>query len=282
MTQNAASTSLVPILIAAAENLEPAETRLLSDDFAQHMLPVPLRAVVRRPLGRRLLRAAMDREGPGIWNSLACRKRYFDDRTGAAIAAGIESVVVLGAGLDTRAMRLAAPAGIPSFEVDQPVITERKRQRINLPDKVIQVPIDFETDDLRTALRTHGYDAGSKTLFLWEGVTQYLTERAVRDTLTALAEARAGSILVFSHVRQDFIDGTDLGDCAPTHRRFVGRNPLWQFGLQPEDVAGLLIEYGWIELEQVGGPEYAARFLTPIGRAATVPDLERCVTAAKR
>ncbi|WP_460722111.1 SAM-dependent methyltransferase [Nocardia heshunensis] len=281
MPNTAADTSLVPILIAAAEHLEPAEKRFLTDELALHMLPAGLRALVRLPAGRRLLRAGMNREGVGAWESLACRKRYFDDRTAAAIADGIEAVVVLGAGLDTKALRLAAPTGVPAFEVDLPINIAAKRKRIALPDSVTQVPIDFETEDLATVLAERGYRFDARTLFLWEGVTQYLTEPAVRATLSALTAATPGSQLIFSYVRQDFLDGTDLQDCAPTYRRFVARQPLWHFGLQPDQVSTLLAEYGWHEVEQAGGPEHTARYLAPIGREIRVPDLERCVSARK-
>lgn len=281
MPNTAADTSLVPILIAAVEDLEPAEKRFLTDELAIRMLPAGLRALVRLPAGRRLLRAGMNREGVGAWESLACRKRYFDDRTAAAITEGVEAVVVLGAGLDTKALRLAAPAGVPAFEVDLPINIAAKRKRTALPSSVIQVPIDFEADDLATVLIEHGYRFDARTLFLWEGVTQYLTEPAVRATLSVLGTAATGSQLIFSYVRQDFLDGTDLQGCAPTYRRFVARQPLWHFGLQPDQVSALLSDYGWHEIEQAGGPEHTASYLTPIGREIRVPDIERCVAARK-
>ncbi|MGW4248904.1 SAM-dependent methyltransferase [Nocardia sp. NPDC004722] len=281
MPNTAADTSLVPILIAAVEDLEPAERRFLTDELAMRMLPAGPRALVRIPAGRRLLRAGMNREGAGAWESLACRKRYFDDRTAAAITDGIEAVVILGAGFDTKALRLAAPAGIPAFEVDLPINLAAKRKRTALPDSVTQVPIDFETDDLATVLTSHGYRFDTRTLFLWEGVTQYLTEPAVRATLSTLAKAATGSQLIFSYVRQDFLDGIDLQGCAPTYRRFVAQQPLWHFGLQPDQVSALLAEYGWLEIEQAGGREHTASYLEPIGRRISVPDLERCVSARK-
>ncbi|WP_433564210.1 SAM-dependent methyltransferase [Nocardia sp. CA-151230] len=282
MADRAASTSLIPMLIAATENAEPTENRLLTDDLAIRMLPAGLRPLVRRPRARRWLRGVMDRQDPGIWNSLACRKRYFDERTAAVLRDGAAALVVLGAGLDTRACRLAAPAGIPAFEVDLPVNIALKQRRIPLPGAVVPIPIDFERQPLATALAESGYRAESTTLFLWEGVTQYLTEQAVRATFAALATAPAGSSLIFSYIRQDFLDGSNLDGCESAYRRFVAGQGIWRFGLHPGAVSGLLAEYGWRELEQVGGAEYTERFLAPAGRGGErVPDLERCVWAEK-
>jgi methyltransferase (TIGR00027 family) len=217
----------------------------------------------------------------GIWNALASRKRYFDDRVATAVRDGLQALVVLGAGLDTKAARLAAPAAIPSFEVDLPVNIAAKRRRIRLPDNVVQVPLDFEHDDLGAALIEYGYHADLTTMFVWEGVTQYLTEAAVRAVFEALAKAPTGSRLTFSFVCKDFLDGVDDCGSEQTYRRFVAKEPIWRFGLHPTSVPALLAEYGWREREQVGQSEYAARYLDPAGRTSAVTGLERCASADK-
>ena len=79
-----------------------------------------------------------------------------------------------------------------------------------VPASVHLVPVDFERDELMDRLVGHGYSTGARTFFIWEGVTQYLTEDAVRATLTALQGAPAGSLLVFTYVRKDFIDGSNM------------------------------------------------------------------------
>jgi methyltransferase (TIGR00027 family) len=276
----AARTALMPMLIAAVEHRQPARSRLLADDLAHRTLPAWTRPLLRHRKTRRWLVANMDHHAPGVWNSLACRKRYFDDVVTAALRDGVAALVVLGAGLDTKAARLAAPAGIPSFEVDLPVNIARKHRRIRLPDNVNQIPLDFEHGDLGTALTNHGYRADATTLFVWEGVTQYLTEPAVRAIFEVLANAPTGSRLAFSYVCQDFLDGTDFHGSEQDYRRFVP-NQIWRFGLHPVDVPGLLAEYGWREREQVGADEYIARYLVPAGRTITITGLERSVCAEK-
>jgi O-methyltransferase involved in polyketide biosynthesis len=93
--------------------------------------------------------------------------------------------------------------------------------------------------------------------------------------------AAPGSRLLFTYVRRDFLDGTDLHDAPRLHHRMVGRYQVWRFGVHPEQVAPLLSEHGWTEREQVGGPDYRARYLEPAGRALPVTDLERFVLAER-
>ena len=210
---------------------------MLVDELALQTLPAPMRPLLRPRTVQRWLTTSMDRRAPGIWNGLACRKRYFDDVVTASVRDGIQALVVLGAGLDTRAIRLAAPAGVPSFEVDLPVNISRKRRRIWLPDSVTQVPLDFEEQDLGAALVEYGYRADATTMFVWEGVTQYLTEAAVRAVFEVLAKAPTGSRLAFSYVCNDFLDGTDFHGSEQTYRRFVAKDRIWRFGLHPSDVS---------------------------------------------
>jgi methyltransferase (TIGR00027 family) len=195
----AAQTAFGPMVQVAIEQYEAPERRLVSDDLALSMLPAGQRAMVRAmrwPLLRRLTTSAGERAVPGSWSLIACRKRYIDDKLDEAIE-NIDSVVVLGAGMDTRAYRLARRSDIPVFEVDLPVNIARKKAAVQRaigaqPASVHLVPLDFERDDLIGALTEHGYRPDARTFFIWEGVTQYLTEDAVRATLVALKATPAG------------------------------------------------------------------------------------------
>ncbi|MDT5244052.1 MAG: hypothetical protein QOD36_1428, partial [Mycobacterium sp.] len=92
---------------------------------------------------------------------------------------------------------------------------ERKKAAVKraigaVPASVHLVPLDFERKDLIGVLTEHGYRPDTRTFFIWEGVTQYLTEDAVRATLGALQASPGGSRLVFTYVRKDFIDGVNM------------------------------------------------------------------------
>jgi len=285
----AAQTAFGPMVQAAIEQYEPPERRLVSDDLALSMLPAGQRAMVRAmrwPLLRRLTISAGERAVPGSWSLIACRKRYIDDKLDEALP-NIDSVVVLGAGMDTRAYRLARRSDIPVFEVDLPVNIARKKAAVAqaigaVPASVRLVPVDFERDDLISALTGLGYRTDARTFFIWEGVTQYLSQDAVRATLVALrAAAPPGSRLVFTYVRRDFIEGANMYDAAILYKRFRQRQQVWRFGLDPEQVSAFVAEYGWQLVEQAGPDYYLRNYIEPTGRKLVASQLEWAAYAEK-
>ncbi len=286
----AEQTAFGPMVIAACERYAPPGQRLLVDDLALRFLPTGERLTVRAcrwPAVRKLIVGATERMGTGLWGSMLCRKRYLDDQVAAALAAGVDQLVVLGAGMDTRAHRLAPPAAARAFEVDLPVNVADKRRRVRtvLGDRageVVLVPVDLAADDLVPALVRHGYRPDRPAVVVWEAVTQYLSEVGVRRTLAALSGAAPGSSLLFTYLRADYLAGTNHYDAGLAHRRMVGSAGVWHFGLDPDAVGPLLREYGWTEREQVGPGEYRDRYPEIDRRGLAVSEIERCVRAEKR
>jgi methyltransferase (TIGR00027 family) len=284
----AAQTAFGPMVLAAVEQNEPPGRRLVDDDLADLFLPAPLRWVVAAtrvaPLRRLIIRGS-ELTGPGLWANLACRKRFIADKITEA-RDDIDAVVILGAGLDTRAYLLNRQIRIPVFEVDLPVNIARKAKTVRRvlggpPLSVRLVALDFERDDLLTALAEHGYHTDYRAFFVCEGVTQYLSEDGVRRTLDGLRATAAGSRLLFTYVRRDFIDGTNLYGTRTLYRKVRRRKQLWHFGLQPDEVAGFIAEYGWRLIEQAGPDELVARYVRPTGRTLTASQLEWSAYAEK-
>ncbi|COW17227.1 O-methyltransferase [Mycobacterium tuberculosis] len=117
--------------------------------------------------------------------------------------------------------------------------------------------------------------------FVCEGVTQYLTERAVRRTLEGLRAAAPGSRMVFTYVRRDFIDGTNRYGTRTLYHTVRQRRQLWHFGLDPEEVAGFLADYGWRLTEQAGPEELVQRYVEPTGRNLNASQIEWSAYAEK-
>jgi methyltransferase (TIGR00027 family) len=283
-----AQTAFGPMLLSAVEQQEPPGRRLVDDDLAAAFLPVPLRALATAtrlaPLRRAVIRLS-ERSGPGMWANMACRKHYIDDNLEQALD-DIDAVVVLGAGFDTRAYRLARRSDIPLFEVDQPLNVDRKKKVVarvlgTPPASVRLVPVDFERDDLIAALASYGYRPEYRTFFVWEGVTQYLTESAVRATFAQLAHAAPGSRLDFTYVRREFIDGDELYGAPGLYRNYRQRRQVWKFGLVPDDVADFIAPYGWRLIEQAGPDEFMNRYVRPSGRTLDTSQLEWSAYAEK-
>jgi methyltransferase (TIGR00027 family) len=276
------------MVIVALEQSEPPGRRLVDDDLAARFLPAPIRWLVTatpRNLMRRLAMAAMEREGPGLWASMTCRKTYIADKVSDSLD-DIDAVVVLGGGFDTLAYRLARRTSIPIFEVDQPVNVARKAAVVRRalgaqPSSVRLVPLNFERDDVLEALTEHGYRPESRTFIVWEAVTQYLTPEAVHATLERLRPVASGSRLVFTYVRKDFIDGINRYGAESLYRRFRQRQELWEFGIPPIEVATFLAGHGWRLIEQAGPDLLVQRYVAPTGRNLLASPIEWSAYAEK-
>lgn len=287
MDNAAAQTAVGPMAIIAIDQHE--EIPLARSKVAYWLLPAHVKVIVsftRFPLVRRWVVNAAEKRVPGLWASMLCRKRYINDQIRGAVDAGIEAVVILGAGLDDCAYRLPWLSSIPVYEVDLPENITRKRKMLQklygkVPDHVRLVPIDFETEDLNQVLAEHGHRTEYTTAFVWEAVTQYLTETAVRRTFEALSTAAIGSRLVFTYVRKDFLDGTELHGGEVLYREYVVERRLWRFGMEPDKVAEFLSEYGWRLTDDAGPREFADRYLQPTCRELTASELERSACAKK-
>lgn len=141
---------------------------------------------------------------------------------------GFRQVVILGAGLDTRAARLSRD-GVRFFEVDHPATQAEKRDRLERVDgypvdAALYVPCDFESgQDFLDQLVAGGFDPDEPAVVLWEGVTPYLTEAAVRATATRIAEGmHPQSVLLFDYISKRMAEGANLRDKDQKTREYVG------------------------------------------------------------
>jgi len=286
MTRKAAKTGPGAMVLVAIEQGYPENKRIITDGLAGPILPFSSRFWVRMSLPiRRWLVAKTEHKVPGLWGGIMARKRFIDDLAVNA-ADTVEAVVNLGAGFDTRSFRLPELADVRTWEVDQPENSEAKRRRLQavfgeVPAHVTLVPVDFDLENLKTALAAHGYPAPVKTLFIWEGVTQYLTEAGIRDTFRFLGTAPAGSRLVFTYTPKDFIDGTVFYGQEYLFKQMRVKNTIWHTGFDPEAVAEFLDEYGWRVREHLGYDELGERYVRTTGRDLTWMAIERIVDAEK-
>jgi methyltransferase (TIGR00027 family) len=134
------------------------------------------------------------------------RTKHIDALVKEAAEDGVEQVVNLGAGYDSRAYRFhQTMPGVKFFEIELPAMVTEKKRRVknllgSLPDYVTYVPIDFNTQTIPGELQNAGYSADRKTLFIWEGVTYYISEEAVNATLKFIIAAAPGSSVVFDYM----------------------------------------------------------------------------------
>ena len=287
MSKKAADTAASVAAIIAIEQHFPRDERLLDDGLAGRILPLGMKVFVwllRFAWLRDWMIQSTEKGFPGTWSIFPVRKRYIDAKV--TEASHLDALVNLGAGLDTLAFRLPTLAKGPVFEVDQPGNIELKRSKLNhvlgeLPEQLRFVSVDFDAQELGSALASHGYSSDMKTFFVLEAVTQYLTMTGIQTTFDFLAKAQSGSRLVFTYVRKDFVEGRAFYDNEDLYKRLVLKDKVWLFGLNPEEVADFLDGYGWRVLEHLGYDELADVYVKPTGRQLESLALERIVYAEK-
>jgi methyltransferase (TIGR00027 family) len=263
-------------LFRALETVQPPGRRLFDDPLAVRFLRPRLRWVVRAarlgPVGR-LVRTWIDHRWPGVRTSGAARTRFIDDVLESRLAAGLRQVVILGAGFDARAYRLAPLSGATVFEVDHPDTSAAKRRAVTsslgaAPARVRFMPVDLNREALDAAMAAAGYDAARPTLFVWEGVTNYLTEAAVSDTLRWCARAAPGSQVLFTYIDRMVLEAPQ--SFAGTERiqaALSAAHERWTFGLHPAELAAFLAARGLALQSDVGAAEYRARYYGPAAEA---------------
>jgi len=150
-----------------------------------------------------------------------------------------------------------------------------------LPSNVSLVPIDFNTQDLGEELKKAGYTLSSKTFFIWEGVTQYISKEAIDNTLKYVAQAPTGSRIVFTYVLEGFINGSYIPDGLNILYKAMlkKKSPLWLCGFEPAEMPWYLSKYSLSLIEDVGNEEFLERYIKPRGRDLAVMEIERVILA---
>jgi methyltransferase (TIGR00027 family) len=272
----ASATAQHNALFRAMESTASLQDQRELDPFARRFLTPPLRqvaAIARTSLGYRLITHVVDRRWPGVRTSVVARTSLIDGlleaileptgdgHEGAAAATGGVQVVLLGAGFDSRAHRLSCLRRVQVFEVDHPATQARKRYLLErvagVRSDVRYVASDFRLGRLGSALVAAGYDEDVRSVFLWEGVTNYLSEEAVDETLRWCASTAGATDLVFTYVDRTVLSEPDRYHGAArtlaTSRR-VGEEVT--FGLPPEELGAYLADRGLALISDIGAADY--------------------------
>jgi methyltransferase (TIGR00027 family) len=273
----------------AVESLRPADQRVSYDPAASKLMG-PFWSFLSRIgfIKKRLIRQ-LDREESGVANWIVGRTQYIDDFVKTQIEQGMKQLVILGAGYDTRAYRLQGLEGVRIFELDHLATLRFKvaRARIALrplPKNLVYVPIDFAADKLEAKLVEAIYDRNLRTLFIWEGVSMYLTANAVDQTLAFIAgNAAKGSCVVFDYLFESVVDGSSHVMEAEILRRTTTRldEPLL-FGIKEDGIEGFLSSRGFDLVRNLTGPSLKDAYFKGDGQKRKVFPLIAIVSAKVR
>ncbi len=267
----------------------PAGTRLFVDQLARGFLGGSLGVVAdlfRLPLLGAAVERVIDHRWPGARTSGVARTRLIDDAMKDALRDGFQQFVILGAGFDSRAYRLPGLASTRVFEVDHPATLAMKKERLlgALPRHVTLVAADLDGGELAHALGAAGFEPRSRSFFLWEGVTNYLTAGAVDSTLQFIAATGApGSRILFTYVHRGLLDGSVV--FAGTEHLFATlerSGEPWTFGLEPAELPAYLDDRGLKLVWDLGASEYRARYMGPAARKMAGYEFYRAAMAELR
>ena len=257
-------------LFRALETERDPSDKLFSDPYAIHFLEAKLRFAVRMSkfsIIRKYINNSIQKQIPGAFSSAIARTKYIDDLLHSTIAKGVQQVIILGAGFDTRALRLDFLKSIPVIEIDHPNTSNFKtttyKSRIgNLSKSIGFYQIDFNNQSLEELAEKHNFDFTKPTTIIWEGVTNYLTEDAIKSTFGFISKFTKNSYVIFTYVHKKILDNPSS---------FLGGEKLledlnrleekWTFGFQPEELSIYLKPFGMLVLEDMGATEYRAKYL---------------------
>jgi len=267
-------------------SLLPAEAQLIDDPYGAAFVSTRVAGVLDREMHRFRALAAL----PGFKHwilYMQVRTRVIDDALRDFLAAGGRQLVVLGAGYDTRALRMPDLADANIFEVDHPATQGHKRnvlEEIGADSPSTYVTWDFETrpmEDLPDALADAGLDRADPVFTIWEGVTMYLTPPAIDASLRAIrAWSCQGSQIAMTYFAKSRVTQPSLVMRAMNAVVSAFGEP-WKFGWQTDELPGYLAERDWDLVRDLSMADAAELLLPPqFARSLVGPDRRFALAAA--
>lgn len=241
------------------------------DYMASAFLTAQLRvhALAKVPGVRRLIPALAERLLPGGYHYETARVKHIDAILRAELREGLDQLVLLGAGYDSRPYRLANELrDVRIYELDLAPISHTKRRKAarvmgRPPEHVTYIEADFTRDDVHDLLTERSYDRDGATMLILSGVTPYLPEWAVARLFAFAGHHTCPrTSIAFDYVFREMVDGDDaFRGAAQTRRRLEALGEPLQFGI-PQGAAARYIEpFGLTLTGHILPDELADRYL---------------------
>jgi len=263
-SETAVSTASLRAMVAQDERLEIKGPDYLAEIFVPDDRKGPLKDRNLR------LWVLKNKVAPGMYEFMIARTVFFDRAVAEAMQDNIPQIVILGAGYDTRAYRfkeLIRDTRI--FELDAPPTQHRKQEvlqqaGIPLPEQLVFVPVNFNTDNLKGALMQAGFSVDRRALFIWEGVTYYLTAETVDAMLKTIHSiSPAGSSLCFDYaaLSREALDEAGVKRLREIMKSNHSAEPT-RFGIPEGLIDAYLSSRGYQIKEHLTQVEMEKRYLT--------------------
>ena len=272
MTERASETAVLAALARVSAVVDPRFPEPGPDTVVRKLLPPKARRLLW-PFVRNVVRWSMTRRMPGAYGFVYARTRVIDEHVRQAIAEGARQVVVIGAGLDTRALRFATP-GVRVFEVDHVLTQAFKREQLvrakidPTANGTQYVSFDFSRGRLGDALTQQGFQREVRTCVIAEGFTFYVKPPAIYALLGFVAgECAAGSTIVFDYIDAATADGTTRDPEARKTRKAVAkRGEPFQFGIHKGSLQEHLEPMGLTVIRDYHAEELEQAYAIPVAR----------------
>lgn len=258
---------------------EPSQSALrVAIARAAHQLldePIVLNDPVALPILGRATEQAV-REDPFQFNdpprrfmraALVARSMLAEDELRRSLQEGVKQYVVLGAGLDTFAVRNPYKAsGLRVFEVDHPATQRWKRATlaeasIGIPESTVFVAVDFEKDSLAQELEKAEFRFDVPACFSWLGVSVYLSSTAVLETLRFVASLARGSSITFDYrLPASMLNPMERMMQEHMGNMFAEMGEPWKSSFEPAELQQKLEKLGFSTVENFDAPELNARY----------------------
>ncbi len=203
--------------------------------------------------------------------TIAVRSRLAEDCRQAAQKEGADQYAILGAGLDTYAWRASLPAPATVYEVDLPGVQQWKRERLQAagmeePPQLRFVPIDFARQNLHEALSAAGFDWQRPAFYSWLGVSMYLCEDEVMQTLSTIAQSAPGSSIVFDYLLDpELLSPMERSAMQMFGARLAAQGEPWRSHFMPDRLEARLRQLGFRQVEHFTAEQLSERYLAGRG-----------------
>ena len=272
------------------ELLPPGTVELNSKLLTEAQLIKPwMVELYRKPWFRSFAHRVARHTTPGQMMTLPIRKRFMDDEARRAIDEGARQLLIVGAGFDTLALRIAEQLpDVQCFEIDHPATQQVKRAAVESlkleRSNLHLVAVDLASTSLPDALeQAPAWKSDVVTVVTAEGVLMYLDESDVTNFLDGVrATTATGTTLLFTHIctgeHGELVTGKHTGFMRAA-LKLVGEPLKW--GIRQDALAGFLGAYGYTLEESPTPEQLRVRYLEPIGLGEEIVGHIELMAAAK-
>lgn len=240
---------------------------VFDDPWAIHLIAPVTRFIVRSRLLHSFLIERRMKPFKNVLATSLASFRYTEERVDRAADSGTAQYVIVGAGLDSFALRrLDLASKLRVFEIDHPATQRLKRERIarveSIPKNLEFAPVDFEIESIADALAPTSFDAQRPTIVSWLNTTPYLTDEAIFSTLAALAKLLApGSEIIFNYaVTREFLDPQDVDGFNFLSEHVKREGEPWRSAFNPEIFPAQVEALGYRLTEQLTMSDLEERY----------------------